>query len=139
MALQVKLLAKSFQEVAVRGEEFVAAFYERLFTLSPEVKPLFEGVDMALQQKKLLGALSLVVENLRRPQVLVEALKELGKRHEGYRVLPEHYPMVGSALLETFAAFLGEKWTPELRDAWAEAYEVITELMLKGYTSPHDA
>lgn len=48
MALKVKLLEESFQEVAPRGEEFVAAFYERLFMLYPEVKPLFERTGSRL-------------------------------------------------------------------------------------------
>lgn len=139
MGLNVKLLEESFQQVAPRGEEFVAAFYERLFTSHAEVKPLFAKTDIALQQKKLLGALIMVVENLREPEMLGSALKGLGKRHETYHVLPEHYPLVGEALLETFATFLQEKWTPEVRDAWAEAYGVVAELMLKGYASTHDA
>ena len=40
-------------------------------------------------------------------------------------VRPEHYPMVGEALLETFAEYLGDRWTPELKSAWAEAYGAL--------------
>src|SRR5260370_17292815 len=32
-------------------------------------------------------------------------LQSLGERHEGYGLKPEHYPMVGDALLKTFANF----------------------------------
>ena len=87
---------------------------------------------MQEQKKKLLGALALVIQNLRKPDVLAAALKGLGQRHEAYGVRPEHYPIVGAVLLKTFAVFLGERWTPELRDAWAEAYQAVCTLMLAG-------
>lgn len=46
-------------------------------------------------------------------EVLENALKGLGTRHVKYGVLPQHYPMVGGALLKTFEALLGSDWTPE--------------------------
>ncbi len=133
MGLQIGVLEESFRAIRPRGDEFVEAFYNRLFTASPEVKPLFAGVDMAAQRKKLLGALVLVMQNLRHPATLGVALRELGSRHQGYGVTPEHYPMVGRALLETFAAFLEDQWIPEVDQAWTEAYETIVSLMLEGH------
>ena len=130
MSLQVDVLERSFKAVAPRGEEFVATFYTRLFSDHPEVKPLFGGADMAVQQKKLLAALVLAVENLRRPDVLGPVLKDLGRRHAGYGAKAEHYGAVGAALLETFSAYLGEAWTPEVKQAWVEAYGAISGLML---------
>jgi nitric oxide dioxygenase len=132
MGLQVEVLERSFKAVAPKGEEFVDAFYGRLFATHPEVKPLFAATDMAVQQNKLLGALVLAVENLRRPQALFPALKDLGRRHAGYGAKPEHYGAVGAALLDTFAIYLGEAWTPEVKEAWVEAYGAISSLMLEG-------
>jgi hemoglobin-like flavoprotein len=132
MSLQVDVLESSFQAIAPNGEAFVADFYDRLFVRFPETRTLFPATDMPKQHKKLLAALVLTIQNLRKPDVLAEHLKELGKRHVHYAVKPEHYPMVGAALLETFAAFLGERWTPEYQAAWADAYGAITNLMLEG-------
>lgn len=132
MGLQVDVLEQSFKAVAPKGEEFVATFYARFFETHPEFKPLFAATDMAAQRKKLLSALVLVVENLRRPQVLFPALKDLGRRHADYGAKPEHYGAVGVALLDTFAVYLGEAWTPELKEAWVEAYGAILSLMLEG-------
>jgi hemoglobin-like flavoprotein len=50
-------------------------------------------------------------------------------------VRPEHYQMVATALLETFAIYLGRAWTRELNDAWTEAYGAIVALMLPQSTS----
>lgn len=132
MALQVELLEQSFKAVAPRGQAFVASFYETLFAAHPEVTPLFGHVDMTAQRTKLLGALVLAVENLRRPEVLFPALRELGKRHVGYGVAAAHYPAVGGALLETFETFLGAEWTPEVKAAWTDAYGAIVSVMLEG-------
>jgi hemoglobin-like flavoprotein len=87
---------------------------------------------MKEQKKKLLGALILVIQNLKKPDVLTSALRGLGQRHGTYGVQPEHYPIVGAILLETFADLLGEQWTPAYHQAWAEAYGVITTIMLEG-------
>ncbi len=59
-------------------------------------------------------------------------MRGLGARHVKYGALPEHYPLVGSALLTTFRQYLGEKWTPEVKEAWTGAYGAISEIMLDG-------
>jgi hemoglobin-like flavoprotein len=132
MTLQIELLETSFQAIAPHGEAFVTAFYERLFTNYPQTRAFFASTDMKEQRKKLLGALILVIQNLRKPEVLTSALKGLGQRHVKYGVQPEHYPIVGTILLETFADFLGEDWTPEYHDAWVQAYKAICSIMLEG-------
>ncbi len=132
MTLQIELLETSFQEIAPCGEAFVRTLYDRLFTSFPQTRAFFASTDMKEQRKKLLGALALVIQNLRKPEVLTGALQGLGKRHVAYGVLPEHYPIVGAVLLETFADFLGERWTPAYHDAWAEAYKAVCAIMLDG-------
>jgi hemoglobin-like flavoprotein len=132
MTLQIELLETSFQAIAPRGEAFVTAFYERLFTNYPQTRAFFASTNMKEQRKKLLGALILVIQNLRKPEVLTSALQGLGQRHVKYGVQPEHYPIVGTILLETFAELLGDNWTPEYHDAWVQAYEAICSIMLEG-------
>jgi hemoglobin-like flavoprotein len=136
MTLQIELLESSFQAIAPCGEEFVRTFYERLFTSFPQTRAFFASTDMKEQRKKLLGALALVIQNLRKPEVLTSALQGLGQRHVAYGVRPEHYPIVGGVLLETFSDVLGERWTPTYHDAWAEAYEAVCALMLQGASVP---
>ncbi len=87
---------------------------------------------MASQKKMLLNSLVMVVENLRKPDVLDKALRGLGARHVKYGALPEHYPLVGGALLATFEQYLQEKWTTDVRQAWVGAYGAISEIMLDG-------
>jgi hemoglobin-like flavoprotein len=99
-----------------------------------KTKTFFATTDMKEQKKKLLGALVLVIQNLRKPET--PALAGLGQRHATYGMRPEHYPIVGAVLLDAFAAVLGERGTPARRDAWAQTYEAICALMLQVETVP---
>ena len=136
MPLNVELLESSFSQIKERKTEFTTCFYTNLFTDYPEVKPLFTKIHMEEQQKKLFKSLVLTVESLRKPDVLASALKGLGSRHVQYGVLPEHYPMVGSTLLKTFSICLQEAWTPNTKQAWIDAYALVTQLMLEGAEYP---
>ncbi|MEG4916632.1 MULTISPECIES: globin domain-containing protein [unclassified Microcoleus] len=130
--LAVDVLESSFDKIKPRADEFAASFYENLFIAHPEYKPLFAHIELKIQQKKLLNALVLVVENLRSPEALGPVLNALGGRHIGYGVIPKYYGPVGDALLMTFEQYLQEDWTPEVKRAWTDAYRTISGLMLKG-------
>ena len=131
LPLQIELLEQSFEAVKPRGAELVEYFYVRLFEEHPGVLPLFEQTDMQEQAGKLLAALATVVANLRKPDVLVPHLQELGRRHVGYGAEPAHYDAVGAILLESLEFIAGDLWTDELRDAWAEAYGLAASVMIE--------
>ena len=135
MGLNVELLEQSFAAVAPQGQQLVDTFYRRLFNDYPAVMPLFQNVEMSKQKQMLLAALKLVVDNLRKPDVLKDALESMGSRHVDYGARPEHYPAVGATLLASLAEVAGNAWNDELEQAWTEAYEVISQTMLAGALS----
>ncbi|MGB3493466.1 MAG: globin family protein [Elainellaceae cyanobacterium] len=130
--LKITLLEESFEKIKPHAGEFVPSFYENLFTDYPAAKPLFAHTNMSEQGNKLLMSLVFVIDNLRKPGELTNALKGLGARHVKYGAMPEHYPLVGSSLLKTFEQYLGTDWTADTKQAWVEAYGLITEVMLDG-------
>ena len=130
--LQVELLESSFAKVRPKAAQFAASFYENLFAANPEVKPLFATVDMQKQQQKLVSTLVLVIQSLRKPEVLQGVLKDLGARHIAYGAIPKYYPLVSSALLVTLKQYLPQDWTEEVQQAWVNAFSVITNVMLEG-------
>ena len=136
MQSKIEIIEKSFEKIKPYANEFAASFYENLFAEYPEVKPLFANTDIQKQQKKLLDALMLVVENLRHPEILKEIVQALGSRHTNYGVLQQHYPLTGKALLKTLEQYLGEYWTSEVKAAWIYAYRGIAKLMLQGANYP---
>jgi nitric oxide dioxygenase len=50
-------------------------------------------------------------------------------RHTAYGAQPEHYPIVGDALIATMA---GAAWQPEHESAWREAFAGVAGTMLEG-------
>jgi hemoglobin-like flavoprotein len=134
--LNVEVLETSFQLVQNSHQDFPASFYANLLGDYPEVKPLFAKTKMDEQGDHLFSSLKFVIANLRASEVLEQALKGLGTRHVKYGVLPQHYPMVGSSLLKTLAGIAGDAWTPEVKQAWVDAYTVITSIMLEGADYP---
>ena len=135
MGLNVELLEKSFALVAPKAQELADTFYSLLFADFPGVKPLFAKVTLPEQKKKLVASLVLVVTNLRKPDVLVPALEDLGLRHLEYGARAEHYPAVGATLLKSLAKVAGPVWNQELEKAWSDAYAEISRLMLVGANS----
>jgi hemoglobin-like flavoprotein len=132
--MNVNALETSFDLVAPRGDELMDEFYSRLFAAAPAVKPLFPA-DMKRQKVMLLGALVLLRKSLRDLDAIVPKLRELGARHVAYGAEPEHYPVVGTALIASMAAVAGDAWTAEYEAAWAEAFEVVAATMLEGAES----
>jgi nitric oxide dioxygenase len=126
---QVKLVQDSFAKVAPISEAAAVLFYDRLFEIAPSVRALFPD-DLAEQRKKLMATLAVVVSGLSNLPSVLPAASALAKRHVGYGARPEHYPVVGSALLWTLEKGLGDAWTPELAAAWIAAYRTLSGYMI---------
>ena len=124
----ISLVQISFEDVVLLGEKVAEIFYDELFAVEPGLKKMFKG-DMAEQRRKLLTTLALVVRSLHEPQRMMEPMKALAKRHVGYGVEPSHYTYVGNALIRTLQKGLGDRFTPELQQAWVEAYTMIANIM----------
>lgn len=130
MGLDVKLLRESFDLVATREPEVAMRFYGILFRRYPQVQPLFGRSAQANQAKMLTEMLVAVLDHLEDAQWLQTNLRALGVRHMDYGVTREMYPMVGECLLAALAEVAGDAWTPQLSNAWSEAYDAIVTLML---------
>ena len=126
---QVMLVQESFSKVAPISEQAAIIFYDRLFEVAPGVKAMFPS-DMTEQRKKLMATLAVVVGGLSNLPSVLPAASALAKRHVGYGAKPEHYPVVGGALLWTLEKGLGEAWTPEVAAAWTTAYGTLSGYMI---------
>jgi nitric oxide dioxygenase len=136
---QVQLVQQSFAKVAPISEAAAVMFYDRLFETAPAVKSLFP-TDMTEQRKKLMATLAVVVGGLGNLESILPAASALATRHVSYGAKPEHYPVVGAALLWTLEKGLGEGWTPEVADAWTTAYGTLSGYMIcEAYGRPQAA
>jgi hemoglobin-like flavoprotein len=126
---QIKLVKDSFAKVAPISEAAAVLFYDRLFEIAPAVRALFPD-DLAEQRKKLTATLAVVVNGLSDLASVLPAASILAKRHVSYGAKPEHYPVVGSALLWTLEKGLGDAWAPDLAAAWTAAYGTLSGYMI---------
>jgi nitric oxide dioxygenase len=132
---QIDLVQKSFGEVKPIAAAAADLFYKRLFALDPSLRPMFKG-EMTKQGQMLMSMIGAAVNGLRNLETLAPVVRQLGARHAGYGVRTEHYATVGSALMWTLEQGLGEKFTPEVREAWAGAYDLLSEVMQLGAMEP---
>ena len=56
-------------------------------------------------------------------------MRELGKRHANYGIDDASYETFGKALAWTFERTLGDEFTPKVRAAWEEAYQMLSQAM----------
>ena len=128
---QINLVQTSFEHVRPIASTAAEIFYARLFELDPSLRPMFKG-DMSHQGRMLMSMLNTAVNGLGNLDATLPVVRQLGARHARYGVRDEHYPIVGGALLWTLAQGLGDKFTPEVSEAWAAAYELLASVMQLG-------
>jgi hemoglobin-like flavoprotein len=136
---QIKLVQASFSKVAPISDKAAVLFYDRLFEIAPQVKALFPA-DMTEQRRKLMSTLAIVVSGLSDLPSILPAASSLATRHVAYGAKPEHYPVVGAALLWTLEKGLGKDWTAEVAEAWTTAYNTLSSFMInQAYGRPQAA
>ncbi|MBX3554348.1 MAG: hemin receptor [Pseudolabrys sp.] len=125
---QGQLVRLSFVQVMDRKQDVGRIFYDRLFAIAPDLRPLFKN-DIDQQAQKLMDMLALAIGHLKNPTGLSVMLEGLGRRHVGYGVQDQHYAIVGEALIWSLQKALGADFTPPLRDAWIALYTVAADTM----------
>ena len=126
---QVTLVQHTFGQVAPIADKAADDVLRSVVRGRPQVKPLFQG-DMAEQRRKLMAMLAVVVRGLSDLPSILPAASALAKRHVDYGARPEHYPVVGAALLWTLERGLGPQWTSEAAAAWTAAYSTLSSFMI---------
>jgi NAD(P)H-flavin reductase/hemoglobin-like flavoprotein len=124
----------TFAIVGAAGDDAAAYFYGWLFAGHPELRALFPTA-MNEQRDRLFRALGRIVRSLSSPEELAAYLTQLGRDHRKYSVEPEMYDAVGDALMATLRAYAGPAFTPAAKEAWAQAYQAASSLMIDSANS----
>ena len=125
---QKELVRKSFSRAERMADVVGLIFYQRLFELDPNLRPLFQH-NIQEQSKKLMTTLKMAVEGLEHRNELTSSIRALGRRHVQYGVKEQHYDTVGEALLWALEKALGADFTPEARGAWLSVYVWLATIM----------
>jgi hemoglobin-like flavoprotein len=125
---RIELVRESFAKIVPSADATASLFYQRLFEIAPQVRPLFQH-SIKAQGRKLMSAIALAVGSLQNLPELVPVIEELGRRHLGYGVRDEDYDLVAEALLWTLDKGLGADFTAEVKDAWVAVYATLADTM----------
>ncbi|MCX7096379.1 MAG: globin family protein [Methylococcales bacterium] len=128
-AAQIGLLRDSWAKVLPIKEQASQLFYDKLFGLDPNVRPLFK-TDIKQQGDKLIASLNRVVNAIDKMEQVTPILQDMGVRHLNYGVVSEHYNTVATALLWTLEQGLGDGFTDEVKEAWTVTYTSVTNIMI---------
>jgi len=111
------------------GEAITTAMYKVLFSKYPQTQELFKDASKD-QHKKLANAVYAYAENIDKLENLGKGIEKMASVHVKTNVKPEHYPMVGDALLQAIKTVLGDAATDEVMNAWEEAYGFLANVLI---------
>lgn len=127
---QITTIRDSWAKVKPIAPQAAQIFYDTLFEINPDVKPLFPS-DVTEQGKKLMAMLDTAIGLLDKPDKLIPALQDLGKKHVAYGVKDSHYNDVGAALLKTLEIGLEKEFTATVKRAWTAMYKEVSSTMIE--------
>jgi Globin len=94
---QKALVKETWRKVTPLADTAARLFYDRLFDIDVTTRPLFKTTNLVEQRRKLIQALTMVVQGLDHVEALVPTLADMGRRHAQYGVTDAHYDTVGAA------------------------------------------
>ena len=126
-----EVLSVSFAAAAADPRGFAARFYARLFELAPAARELFPA-ELQSQQEKFAQTIATIIGFVDDPATLIGGLRQLGARHVAYGTQPQHYALVGEALLWSLERAHPGGLPGDARAAWLRLYGWIVSEMIQG-------
>lgn len=127
----IALVKASIPALATHGTDITKAMYRRLFE-DAHIKALFNPShqgENGSQVNALAAAILGYAQNIDNLGVLGPVVERIAQKHIGYHILPEHYPFVARALLGAIQEVLGEHATPEILEAWGQAFWFLADIL----------
>ncbi|KAL5562579.1 hypothetical protein UlMin_032326 [Ulmus minor] len=136
---QEALVVKSWAVMKKNAGEIGLKFFLKIFEIAPSAKKLFSFLKdspVPVEQNPKLKPHAMTVfvmtcesaVQLRKSgkvTVRESNLKRIGAQHFKYGVVDEHFEVTKFALLETIKEAVPEMWSPEMKNAWGEAYDQL--------------
>jgi nitric oxide dioxygenase len=115
------------------GLAITSAFYKNMFQAHPDLKNLFNMGNQAngSQQQSLASAVFAYAANVDNASALAPVVKRIVHKHAAVGLTAQHYPIVGEHLIGAIKQVLGDAASPELLDAWGEAYWLLANQLIE--------
>lgn len=115
-----------------RGTEITTLFYKTMLSDHKELLNIFNKTNQAkgAQPTALATTVVAAAKHIDDLSPLIGHVKQIGHKHRALQIKPEHYPIVGENLLKAIKAVLGDAASPEIIDAWGQAYGEIAKIFI---------
>lgn len=129
----IQIVKSTVPVLLEHGEAITKAFYKRLFVKHPELKNIFNMTHQKTgsQPKVLANAIFQYAAHIDKLEMLGGVVGDIAHKHASLSITPEMYPIVGENLLLAIKDVLGEAATPEIIEAWAEAYGDLATIFIQ--------
>ncbi|KAL9115530.1 MAG: hypothetical protein Q9227_000851 [Pyrenula ochraceoflavens] len=129
----IETIKSTVPALRAHGEQVTRLFYHNLLTDQPELNSVFNQGNQANghQAQALAAAVYAYAQNIETPDALAPAIRHITQKHASLFIRPGQYDVVGRYLLDAFGEVLGEAWTSQVREAWAEAYGELAGKMIE--------
>ena len=128
---EVGMIDESLRLLGDHTDRVINYFYASMFVEAPHLRAMFPAA-MDSQRDRLFRALTGAVAHLGQIEHFEAFMGRLGRDHRKYGVRPEHYAVLGRALMAALRKHLEGFWVPELERAWEKAYAAMAEAMMRG-------
>jgi len=118
------------------GQEITQRMYEIAFEARPDLRPFFgktwmQGPEEGRKQAaRLAGSVYAYALHIDELEKLSKAIDHIAQVHVEAKIIPEMYPPIGECLLAAMKDVLGDAATPEVLDAWEDAYGALAEICI---------
>lgn len=128
----IEIVKSTAPVLAIHGDSITKVFYQLLFENHPELKSIFNMTHQAhgTQSKALANAVYAYAANIDNLAVLSAAVEQITQKHSSLSITPAMYQLVGTNLLAAIKEVLKDAATPEIMEAWAEAYGDLASLFI---------
>ncbi|WP_150466333.1 NO-inducible flavohemoprotein [Francisella sp. SYW-9] len=122
------------------GVALTKHFYNRMFEHNPEVKKFFNlsRQKNSNQPEALAAAILAYAKNIDNLDALGQAVELIAQKHASLQVKSEHYPIVGTNLIESIKELLNLSDNDDVVIAWKEAYNLLAEVLINREKNIYD-
>ena len=132
----IKIVKSTAPVVKEKGKEITERMYEIAFNERPEYRRFFENTHMKSpeegrkQAAKLAASVYAYASHIDELEKLGNAVEQIAHAHVNTRLITEQYPVIGECLLAAMKDILGDAATPEVMEAWTEAYNSLADIFI---------
>jgi len=128
---EITLIKDTAPVLATHGVDITSHFYDLLFANNPELTNIFnmnnqQGGEQQQALARAVYAFAAHVDNL---DAILGEVERIAQKHASLGITAEHYPLVGSALLQAIQEVLNPP--ADVLDAWAKGYGILANVLIE--------